>query len=694
MTSTTSCTTSSATTTPCTAGVYESKSHNPVIASLAKEAMKTLYMTHPEVAPELLTLQRLPCLSPENLSLSRTLHLTQTEMALLQEICQKWHFSKEIILQTLLGVDLTRDILGLQLPPKIEALVLHSFASPFFSSFLRLDRDGIADIRSRQTIPSKGTICDKLGDCKRFISQAVGVTNPTSVNIGNKIDLFIKIFQEDHSKMALADKKLLCFVDVDMPEHRTLESRLINTKDLQHYAVFCHALVTSAHKDKLLPQPYEVFQHLSQFCERAQGSLDPLVLGEMKTYLCDVLQTLADERIKSSNNVDRAKETRETRMLDKRLTAAHLENLTQSLESHSTYNILTSNLDFFVSEFQTLFDLQVIIPSFPDFAPVLTNMQRFLLNIGNCPQSLPKHKKKKAQEGQLSLVADFENYLSEKLKGIESLCKNLLEDPEFQKFQTNSALKIFQQSYQLGYWIRHLSPMKEYNNLLPEIKRRLANVPAELMLFLQNELAELPSNVTADEKRALCEKIEEVCFRKSLFLTRMLMILEDVDTIIHNRFSAQAKFLPTELEDVIILSNLEDLFTAETVEEQQTEPPSPPTEPESPTAAPQVVVHIANILPPGVVKGSGLQKPPLKPKVYPPVSSDLTRLTKTDKILKMLRKCGFFETKDSGHQNPGHTILADAQGRIVPVPRRSEQKPGTVKAMYAQATAPLREGKK
>jgi hypothetical protein len=677
-----------------------------VIAALVKEAIASMPMTHPEVTGELLTLQRLPCLSPEKLSLSRTLHLTPDEMSLLQGIFQKWHFSSDILLLTLMGVDLYQDLLALQLPPKSHDLVLHSFAPHFFDIYLRFDRDNIANIGSRQLIPTKGAICENLEACKQFVSQVAGAANPAVRNIGCKIDLLTKILQAKHGKLALADKKLLNFQDVDMPDHRTSKSRQSNIKDLQRYAEFCHAMVTAAHKKKMFKEPYTAFQQLAQFCERAHESFDPQVVGEIKTYLCKTLHSSATELLKSNEAVEKAKNGRDMRLnLGRKQLHTNLDTLTQTLETLSTRNIIACNLDFLVSEFQLLFDYQVIIPSFPNFAPIISNMQRFLLNMGNCAHALPKHKAKKVPEGQISLVADFEKHLSAKLSSIEGICRPLMQNAMFQFYQTEDARVTFQETFQVGYWIAHLSPLQKYCDLLPEIKRRLAVLPEELMAFLQTQVAQLPVHVTAEERRALCDEVTEVCFRKSTFLTRILMILDDLDTILNNRFVPEPKYIPTELEDVMILTGLEELFSRKPEEiageSEQALSTMAEIEPETVTPAgnASVVIHTvppANTLPPGVVKGIGLQRPLPKPKVYPPVSSDLTRLTKTKKILKMLRDSGFFEAKDkaSGHENPDHTIVADEHGRIVSVPRRYEQKPGTVKSMYEQATAPLHEGKK
>jgi len=678
MASTTSCTTTTTSAVTYNAGVYESKAPN-VITTLAQEALKTTTMAHPEVVPEMLTLQWLPYLDPENLSLTETLHLTSSEEIQLQEIFQKWHFSKDIILHSLLGIDLYHDFLALQLAPKTQELVLHSFAPHFFQSFLRFDRDELGDNGSIQQIASKKTICEKLQASKTFVSQVAGATNPMAVNIGRKIDLFLKIFQEKQGKLALSNKKLLCFEDVDMHEYRTIESSLTNIKDLQLYAEFCNAMVASAYKRKFLEEPFGAFKRLAEFCERAHESLDPQVINEMKAYLCDVLQSLGNKKSQHNDGIKKTLQEKDQCLLKlgKKLPSHILENFNQTLEKYSTNEILFANLDFIISEFQTLFDLQVIIPSFPTYSPLIPNMQRFLINIRNCPQSLSKQRKKNAQKEQLPLVANFENFLFEKLSPIESLCRDLIQDSEFQSYQTEEARVFFQNSYQVGYWLSKLSYLREYKDLLPEIKRQLAQVPAELTAFLKTELAKLPSTVSAEERRDMCERVQEACFRKSLFLTRMLMILEDVDTILNNRFSVEPKFIPSELADVIILSELEELFSPkpeEIEEETQAEP--------STTPAP------ANSLPPGVVKGIGLQKPAPKPKAYAPVSSQLKRITKTDKIIQMLKAAGFFVLRESGH-----TILADEQGRRVPIPRRKEQKPGTVKAIYEQAIAPVQDQK-
>ncbi len=238
---------------------------------------------------------------------------------------------------------------------------------------------------------------------------------------------------------------------------------------------------------------------------------------------------------------------------------------------------------------------------------------------------------------------------------------------------------------------------------------------AKLVLSgILSRCSEMPPLKDEQEKDLVIKTLREEMFQQTLRLTRMLLILSDVDQgFVQKRLDLvqdEDNLLPEEYMDLVLLTGLEDVLKVL---------PSVSLEPASvqsslkeklPASSPKALVKLSQEQMSATKEVSGSSdkslpkpvrqprhRPVLKPQptiaALPLVSEEaptfpISRGEKTRKILNRLETLGFFPKRARGRGS--HSMVYDRAGRFVAnVPHHTHLAPGTASNVQESVEAAL-----
>jgi len=630
-------------------------------------------------------------------SMEKFFQLSHQEDLHLKVMARRWSFSSTIAMLNLFGVDLYNQIQALtHLVDKSDLVeIISSFALAFFSAYQTYDIDKNHPHFPSQFIFDSNEISIELKALSAQINKAIQSTRSSKLSrmqkrgasrgvaqldklyegsaqlpsrIHDTVVLFLKIFQHSQNRILVTSKL------INQDKHEDVEKSL---KDITIFLNYCHALL-EGYRQKGGLIALSRTQSTPLFFQQILGLLSCVDLKSMDAYsdlMRQVKQSLhasfgqvAEEISLSSlelNEVCNNELTRESWIKRHKVKIKYKQTHEEFIQYLNAKHFQWINIDFLLSQCEHILDVQLILPKFPCFSPIVETRNRFLNCMAVCPSTIPEPI---PIDRPICCPMDFNQLFCEIIAPIESLFAPVLEAAMFEDFKKPSHLEQLHSisgGGQNAVWLYHLQSLASLAPLLTRVKNELAQIPVQLLQRIQTQFDSHEVAISQKEKEVIIDYIQNVCFQQSLFIARMIMIMEDASTFLNGRFSLEYAHLPAELVNIMQLSGVEECIKVTearpAVEENEVR---------------QKVAKPVRVVPAPLVKK---QKPQ-------DLAEGLRMLRKTHHIIQLLKQHQFYKVRSKG----SHFIFKGPDGRIVPVPNHPEQPLGTLRNIIKQATAPSR----
>ena len=500
---------------------------------------------------------------------------------------KRWPLSKSIILLSLFGVDLHSKIsnLAAYLPQEQVDQFTAEFSCLLFSIYNTYERNEvniILEYKKRDEFtdfyfPPIQSIKKSLTRLQQEISRyltlkKINECTRVEKEISQTIVLLIKILTSKNGEHALLKMNLNSFEKTESLDHLYGEDTQKTLKCLEGYINYCASLENwNRNKGKLhVSLKANWWPQLNHLLTQAKSLSGEDTISEVKLFLHQRLTTLAFEHFQVPKLFRQALAgtlTHAGLLAEQKISSPfHKKSQNEFIETLLARWIQSETLDCLLSQFLSIFESHVIIPNYRQFSPNREAIARFMLCVSNLP-ALPEHPLIPSPD---NVTERFENYFSELIAPIEQKYSQALFigiNPDLQR-DTLESLESVEDGNALAFWANSLYTIGYDTHVFKEIKLELTEITSQLSQFLEVERAALPLNISEAEIEQIALGIKNICFIKSLFIVRLVMAIEDADTILTGVFSPGLKHIPPEVCNLIFLDKLDEWIR----------PPSPPVQ--------------------------------------------------------------------------------------------------------------------
>ena len=677
-------------------------------------------------------------------SLVNIFKLKQKEIDFLNELFASTPFIN-MTLVDLIGVYVYEQIqkLKTKMPEKDCESVLDNFFIYFWGSYLHFDRKLYPNVQ-----PSKftskfffemKTIEDELlkipvqitKACKKLIGNGDTKANSAKARLQNQLHLqskepitrittalhfFIKIIKHERGQLVLGDC-IIHFKEAKTIPSPTVENRNGYLDHLSIYSCFIDSMLKSASKAGICVVQVAAFKDLPnkllQLKEKNNFTNKLEILHEYLHYTLmeqtNFLQTSYDAYEAACAGRLTYQEWLQQHDIRSKGTKEQKFFIEQMLLQNCCFDFI----DYFLTKIKENLTAQVILPCFSGYSDHTLFMDRFITNYQSCPQSIPVHS---LSQSESEIINDFENTLCRIIEPIEGLFSELIYDTRFTKFaDSENFTKLCYGKCAIVLWLSMLKPLSHVIPLLDHVKSELTSGTELLNAFFeerQNQMRKLSSL----EREEICKEIHELCVAKSEFLIKMIMIIDDISSLLEGRFSLEVKTFPDELLNFLVLNKIYELEDPsqesddDSLEFEAAALPSPSADDLSQSLAAVEVIeealleevvdekegdlqsllaaqaaavpgfaHKQNIKLQHKATPKGNEKTSLKrPQIALPSKEEFIKTRRTRDLLTLLDKLGFNIERQRG----SHQILQHGRRGSLPIPRGSEQRRGTLGNIY------------
>ncbi len=688
--------------------LHESKGEEEKRDELTSQGESTTPPAEESVSPDISAASRL----------QRLFTLDDNQKFTLRVMWSRWHLGPDISLLLLFGVDIYNTMKSLDFywsPPKLDP-ILSSFAFQMYNILsMSLGQDilkndvSVRDKVLEQLMTGEFSVVRQLrdqlqqqksiaGSIKNLIKIQKKISSFQEVlGIVKRIDATLGIFEKVlRYGPELLNNSLKSFSN-SMADHPWYASHTSTIGQLGVYADFCASMTKAAYGQGEVSIDHSCFCELSRACKEMKGRKSLTVedvekvkgilnnaFATVSKVMCDKIWTMIREEDESKSIGKEQEEQQKTEVKDRR---------------NSQYLVLDSLL----ARFQNIFEEQVS-DDFPLFSSEERSWKRLVANMSLCPSEVPQHIE---IEPPPNFSIDFNAGFCTFIAPIEEIFVSLINNPAIQSVKDILSETGSENSYSPSFSLAHLHGLVFVPALFDPIKQMLAIIPDQLKKFLETQL-ESTGTLRKENKEVVASYIQDVCFRQSLFLARVVMLLEDINTLLTRRVilsSEKHQSLPQELINIMYLSGLDELLSRllpSNIQEEIEEKPLPLPETvaagedlepkeaeEKPQSTPMLRASVeADALRPRPPQSHRPARQTGEPTEKANALLDLKGATKIKHIIGRLEKAGFRLLTRRGHGS--HRIYKRPGGPQAIFSYHAlddEVKPGIIRSIKQQVEA-------